>query len=181
MRYTDLSPSVASKARKGEERAVVVEPSTVCLCVSAHINLCVFPESENNLMWAFWCRDTMWCLQWPKNWLWCKQQGRGTEAIDKSQRQREGVQEVWKTEGDIVDTLYVYLPAGALWLNLLSPSFLCSSPCLLCPLSAPSGHTSWQHAAGLPHWEVEEGGRRGGHRWEERSHQHLQCDSKILH
>lgn len=55
--------------------------------------------------------------------------GEGTEATDKRQRQKQrGGDTGGKTEGDVVDTLYVYLPAGVLWLNLLSPSFSAPLP-----------------------------------------------------
>lgn len=151
------------------------------MCMCACVFMCeralkpVSPESENNLTWVFWFCDTMWYLQWPKYCLWCKQQGKGKQTVDKRARQKQTGRGTRKEDrGDVVDTLNVYLTAGLLRLNLFSPLRLCSSPCLLCPLSAPSGHTSWHHAAGSPPWEVQGRREERGHRWRERSQQQWQ-------
>lgn len=126
--------------KKREQKAELVPVQCACVCVWGSTGTHVFLESENNLVRAFWCCDTMWCLQWPKNWLWCKQQG-AENGGNRQKSEAEGcMQEERKTEVDIVDTLYVYLPAGVPWFNLLSPQLLCfsASPPLssLCSLSS---------------------------------------------
>lgn len=75
----------------------------VCMCVCSSVSVCVdtnktvpvFLGRENNLMWTFWCCDTMWYLQWPgcgANRRWVK-----TEEIDEREPGTDRV----------VDTLYV--------------------------------------------------------------------------
>lgn len=64
------------------------------MCMCACVFMCeralkpVSPESEN-VTWVFWFCDTMWYLQWPKYCLWCKQQGKGKQTVDKRARQEQ--------------------------------------------------------------------------------------------
>lgn len=131
-----------------------------------NLHACFSTESENNLMWAFWC-DPMWYLQWPKYCLWCKQnsRGRGTKAVDKRDRNRD-------SEGDRGGRQRVMLwihcmftwqqdycgsnspPPASLLLTLSRLSSLCSLRSY-----------EWHQAGGSTQWETKKGGKRGHTDW----------------
>lgn len=103
-------------------------------------------------MWTFWCCDTMWYLQWPKNWLRCKQQVSGSwgNRRKRARNRQSGGYTICLAASRISVAQYLFTWFSAL-LTTFSTLLFLRSYSLNC-------------SAGCLHWNV---GEREDRKWNE--------------